>query len=417
MKTSEYHRVIITSALATTLAFAAPLGSSYAEIDDPGSGDILRRSEHVVYTETNDVANAVLAFRRDDEGRLRLLPGAPFSTGGKGVIDPSFKLGPFDTDQNVAIDQDRRLLFAVNSGSNSIAVFHIRPHDGSLEPAKGSPFPSGGINPVSIGLRGDQIVIINQDLDPAQNVPRTLPSIVTRHVTEDGRIVKFPTDTTISLPVGSAPSQALTANDRPFVFDAQFLGGRLASYQLSPNGRLIANPPQPLPASESVGGKAPLPLGLWANPDARQLYVGFVTVNKLGVYTWDEDGVPIFERTVANSGTAICWLRTNRAGTRLYTANTGSSTVSVYDTTDPAEPKEIQAIHTSGPGALFQLALDPTERFLYVIGQRGSHAAPGNTLHVLAVDDEDGTLSEVPSSPVPITLQGPDGRPQGVAVF
>jgi len=229
--------------------------------------------------------------------------------------------------------------------------------------------------------------------------------------------VKFPADITLSLPAGSAPSQALTANDRPFVFDADFLGGRLASYRLFPDGRLLANPPQPLPASESVGGTAPLPLGLWANPDARQLYVGFVTVNKLGVYTWDEDGVPIFERTVANSGKAICWLRTNRAGTRLYTANTGSSTVSVYDTTDPDEPKEIQDIHTSGPGALFQLALDPTERFLYVIGQRGSHGAPGNALHVLAVDDEDGTLSEVPSSPVPITLQSLDARPQGVAVF
>jgi 6-phosphogluconolactonase (cycloisomerase 2 family) len=229
--------------------------------------------------------------------------------------------------------------------------------------------------------------------------------------------VKLPTDTSISLPVGSAPSQALTANDRPFVFDAQFLGGWLASYRLFPNGRLLANAPQPLPAAESVGSTAPLPLGVWANPDARQLYVGFVTVNKLGVYTWDEDGVPIFERTVANSGTAICWLRTNRAGTRLYTANTGSSTVSVCDTTDPAEPKEFQAIRTSGPGALFQLALDPTERFLYVIGQRGSRAALGNALHALAVDGEDGTVSEVPSSPIPITVQSPDARPQGVAVF
>ena len=417
MKIFACHRVIATAVLVTTVAFAAQLAPSLAQIGDVGSDDILRRSEHVVYAETNDIANAVLAFRRDDQGRLTLLPGAPFSTGGKGVIDPSFKLGPFDTDQNVVIDHDRRLLFAVNSGSNSIAGFHIRPHDGALEPTRGSPFPSGGINPVSIGLRGDQIVIINQDLDSAQNTAGGLPSIVTRHVTEDGRIVKFPADTTISLSVGSAPSQALTANNRPFVFDAQFLGGRLASYRLFPNGRLLANPPQPLPASESVGGTAPLPLGLWVNPDARQLYVGFVTVNKLGVYTWDEEGVPVFERTVANSGKAICWLRANRAGTRLYSANTGSSTVSVYDTTDPDEPKEIQAIHISGPGALFQLALDPTERFLYVIGQRGSHAAPGNALHVLALDQEDGTLTEVSSSPVPITLQSPDARPQGVAVF
>src|SRR6516162_8747669 len=410
-------RVVIRTFLTTAVALAVQVGRSHAQISSADLDDVLRFSEHVVYTETNDVANAVLAFRRDDEGRLTLLPGAPFPTDGKGVIDPSFKLGPFDTDQNVVIDHDRRLLFAVNPGSNSIAVFHIRPHDGSLEPAEGSPFPSGGINPVSIGLRGDQIVIVNQDLDPAQNAAGTLPSIVTRHVTEDGRIVKFPADITLSLPAGSAPSQALTANDRPFVFDAEFLGGRLASYRLFPDGRLLANPPQPLPASESVGGTAPLPLGLWANPDARQLYVGFVTVNKLGVYTWDEDGAPIFKRTVANSGTAICWLRTNRAGTRLYTANTGSSTVSVYDTTVPDEPKEIQAIHTSGPGNLFQLALDPTERFLYVIGQRGNSAAPGNALHVLAVDEEDGTLSEVPSSPAQITLQSPDARPQGIAVF
>ena len=163
MKIFARRRVTIASVLAATVAFAVPLGSSYAEIDDPGFKNILRRSEHVVYTETNDRANAVLAFRRDESGRLTLLPGAPFSTGGKGVIDLSFKLGPFDTDQNVVIDHDRRLLFAVNSSSNSIAVFHIRPHDGSLEPTEGSPFPSGGINPVSIGLRGDQIVIINQD--------------------------------------------------------------------------------------------------------------------------------------------------------------------------------------------------------------------------------------------------------------
>jgi hypothetical protein len=259
MKIYAYDRVIVSSVLAATVAVSTPLGSAHAQIGNAGSGDSLRRSEHVVYTETNDIANAVLAFRQDDQGRLTLLPGAPFSTGGKGVVDPAFKLGPLDTDQNVLIDHDRRLLFAVNSGSNSIAVFHIRPHDGSLEPARGSPFPSGGINPVSIGLRGEQIVIINQDLDPAQNAAS--PSIVIRHVTEDGRIVRFPADTTISLSVGSAPSQALTANDRPFVFDAQFLGGRLASYRLFPNGLLLANSPQSLPASESVGGTPPLPLG------------------------------------------------------------------------------------------------------------------------------------------------------------
>ena len=48
----------------------------------------------------------------------------------------------------------RRLLFAVNGGSNTIAVFHILA-DGGLRAVEGSPFASRGVNPVGIGLRGD----------------------------------------------------------------------------------------------------------------------------------------------------------------------------------------------------------------------------------------------------------------------
>jgi hypothetical protein len=70
MKISLCYRVIITSVLATTVAIAAPLQPLHTQIVDPEPDDILQRSEHVVYTETNDIANAVLAFRRDDEGRL-----------------------------------------------------------------------------------------------------------------------------------------------------------------------------------------------------------------------------------------------------------------------------------------------------------------------------------------------------------
>ena len=402
---------------AVGMVLAAPITPVLADDRDRDSDDFLGPTEHVVYTETNDTSNAILAFRRDDDGNLTPVHGSPFPTGGKGVIDPSFKLGPFDSDQNVVVDRDRRLLFAVNAGSNSIAVFRIRPHDGGLDPVEGSPFPSGGVNPVSIGLRGDQIVIIHQNQDPAQQVAGATPSIVTRHVTRDGRIVRLSTDTTIDLPQGSSPSQALTTNDRPFVFDAEFLGGMLASYQLSPDGTLRANPPEAIPSSANVGGTAALPLGLWANPNARQLYVGLVTVSEVGVFTWDDSGVPVFERTVPISGKALCWVRTNSTGTRLYTSDTGSRTIDVFDTTDPDEPKFLQLAPVSGPAAIFQLAVDPTDRFVYVISQRGSHAGPGNALHVLAVDEEDGTLTEVPSSPMPLTLVNPDGRPQGVAVF
>ena len=84
--------------------------------------------DNVIYVESNDPTagkNGILAYRRDGIGKLTPLAKSPFMTGGTGVFDASFKLGPFDSDQNLVIDRERRLLFAVNSGSNSIAVFRI----------------------------------------------------------------------------------------------------------------------------------------------------------------------------------------------------------------------------------------------------------------------------------------------------
>src|SRR5205085_6618926 len=113
--------------------------------DDPPSG--------VVYVESNigtPGGNSILAFRRDSQGNLTPLPGSPFPTGGTGVFDTSLQLGPFDSDQNIIANPEHSLLFAVNAGSNTIAVYRIL-SDGTLRPVDGSPFPSGGVNPVSVG--------------------------------------------------------------------------------------------------------------------------------------------------------------------------------------------------------------------------------------------------------------------------
>ena len=69
MKCYTCRRVVIRTVLATAVAFVVQLGPSHAQISVTDRDGVLRYSEHVVYTETNDVANAILAFRRDDEGR------------------------------------------------------------------------------------------------------------------------------------------------------------------------------------------------------------------------------------------------------------------------------------------------------------------------------------------------------------
>jgi 6-phosphogluconolactonase (cycloisomerase 2 family) len=390
-----------------------------AQADDPAS-EAARASSaaNVVYVESNIATpqgNSILAYRREASGRLTPLPGSPFATHGTGVIDPSLALGPFDADQQVITNAERTLLFAVNPGSNTIAVFRIG-HDGSLTHVPGSPFPSGGIMPVSIGLSRDTLVVVNKAMDPNQG--GHTPNYVSFRVSPDGQLERTALSTT-NVATGASPSQALVSAGKTFVFGADFLGGLLQSFVIKPDGTLDQNPPQQLPGSLFTGTTVPHnPLGLSAHPSRPVVYVGLVTISKLGVYKYDAGGVLSFVTAVPDSGMAICWTRVNNDGTRLYAANTGDNSIAVFDVTNPVRPVEIQHLRLRGAGSIFEIELDPANRYLYGVTQRSSAATPpgqGNNLHVLRVGP-DGRLTENDGSP--LALPVPAGtRPQGVATF
>jgi 6-phosphogluconolactonase (cycloisomerase 2 family) len=317
----------------------------------------------------------------------------------------------------VIVNDDHTLLFAVNGGSDSISVFHIRA-DGTLAPVAGSPFPSGGSNPVSVGLSGDDVLcVVNQDQDPG-HPGRILPNYTSFRVTGEGRLIPIP-HSTFFVAAGSSPSQALVSPDGGVLFGADFLGGLLRTFRIAHNGRLVPGAVLPLPPELFAGnGAPPNPLGLAVHPRRRLLYVDFVTINRIGVYHYNEEGGLRFLRSIPDSGMAPCWARVNRAGTRLYASNTADSSITVYNIAhDPAAPVEIQKVVLRTAGNCFQFALDPTERFLHVVTQQ---SAPGqnvtanalNTLRVAA----DGTLTEVPSSPTHLPVPNLV-RPQGVAAL
>jgi 6-phosphogluconolactonase (cycloisomerase 2 family) len=372
------------------------------------------RATNIVYVESNDPAgNKIFAFARNDgDGSLTPLSGSPFDAGGLG-INFTTALGPFDSDQEVIVNPEHTMLFAVNGGSNTIAIFWINA-DGSLTPVKGSPFPSGGSNPVSVGLADRTLCVVNKDEDPG-NPGQFLPNYTSFRVTTRGQLVAVP-NSTFTEDLGSDPSQAQISPDNRLLFGADFLGGLLRSFQIRNNGRLIPSDAQPLPPSVFAGtGAPPLPLGLAVHPTQKILYVGFVTINHVGVYQYDNKGQLTFLRAVPNSGAAVCWLLVNKAGTRLYASNTGDSSVSVYDISgDPTTPVEIQHVKLNTTGNCFQFALDSKEKFLHVVTQGTSSTSPAsaNGLNVLSVA-ADGTLTEVPSSPTILPV-APMVRPQGV---
>jgi len=391
---------------------------------------VAAHQDDIVYVESNQTTgNSILAFRNNGFGNLSLFGSWP--AGGIGVFDPTFGKGPFDADQQLQISPDRKLLFAVNSGSNTIAVFQINP-DGTLEPVEGSPFPSNGSDPVSVGVKAAQrghdddddeayenvLVVANKDQDPRQNPGLVLPNYTAFRVAPGGQLTPVP-DSTISVAYFSSPAQALISPLGGLVFGADFQGGLLESLSIDERGRLRQNPTTPLPDSEFIGSPVLHFLeGLWGHPSQPILYVGFVSAAKMGVFRYNGDGKLSFVRTVPNSGQLICWIRVNRLGTRVYTVNSGDNSVSVYDSTNAASPAEIQHLHlVNNTGAPLSLVLDRSEEFLYVVTTLAgpTSTAAGNGIHVLKIA-ADGTLSEV-GSPTTVPVSGVITRVQGIEVF
>ncbi len=383
-----------------------------------------------VYIESNighvNGQNSILAFRRTATGQL--LPMGEFPTGGTGVHPQLISLGnvagtlgPFDSDQNLIFNFDATQIFAVNSGSDTIAVFNVN-SDGSLVPVRRSPFKSEGTNPVSVGLSASQTVltVINKDYDiarPGFDVRKRRPEYVSFEVKPNGELkspssVKGPKGGGFG-PGNSTPSQALVSPKGTLVFDADTFASTIRSFDVGSDGHIREVAAHATPASEFVpfpllGNPAgrPFVLGLIAHPREPVFYAGFVFEGKVGVYTYDRTGEFQFVRS-APAGPGICWLVMNAAGNRIYTTNTLANTVSVLDSSDPLNLVNLQTFPLAGPPAApEQLALDGRGEYLYVVSQQGIDFMPpsANALHVLRIGP-DGTIAaqtdrvEIPSAP------------------
>jgi hypothetical protein len=417
---------------------APPMVDSGVVVDAPAV------ARTFVYIESNDPrGNAVIAFERQSDGTLVPAAQNRFPTGGIGLdAGANQRIGPLDSDRELALSGDNAFLFAVNSGRNSIAAFRTSA-TGELTAVTGSPFVSNGANPVSIAFAGATMQVVNKAA--VGTVAPNYASLAMR----DGVLSRLPGLT--QLPIGASPTIAFITRDQKLLLGTEFFDqarvaeapvGQIDVFVRGPNGALIPAPgsPHALPPDTSGITPPPLPvaLNLIAHPRDNVLYVGFPTRNQLGVYTYNANtGELAFVLAAPSSGHGIGWFLINTAGTRLYAVNSASATVSTYDLTRPRAPAEIDAILlkdaisgvpfidaagvaqtiTSQP---FQLAFDNDQSHIYVLSQRVTTNVSdptGNLLHTLEVA-ADGTLREV-GDPIDLRTVGVPSaaRPQGVVVF
>ena len=364
----------------------------------------------------------MLAFRRDARtGELTRI--GSYATGGTGQLNVPKLVGPDDGDQQVQATADAKFLYAVNQGSDTVAAFRIKA-DGGLQLI--GTFASGGDQPDSIGIAGNTLYVANRG-DAGQGHPgTTTPSVTAFNINRDGSLTAIP-NSTVNFPVGSFVTQTLVSPDKRFLFvEAATLAGTpggntVNTFRIGTDGRLTAAPGGPA----SAGANAPVLLGAAAHPRLNIVYTGFTSAGQVGVFTYDETGRTNYVGTSAGTGAAPCWCTISADGRLLYVANTASDSVSVFSLADPLHPVQIQELALGGPRGtpggpqtiVFEIALDPTGKFLFAVTQSTDPAFPqGNQLHTLRVA-RDGTLSE-PLAPVifsPADVPA-NAHPQGVEV-
>lgn len=301
-----------------------------------------------------------------------------FDPGGGGVY-------PFNADQQVMVSADKSWLYAVNGHSNSIATFNLNAN-GTLTTIAGSPFASGGQDPASVGLLEDAginfLIAVNKNEDPGQSIPADLPNYTTFTVNADGSLTMVP-GSTLDLAFDSSPSQALVRPKGHLLFGMEVNTSRLASYKIKRDGTLTE-------ISSLAPPTASVFLGEILHPTRPILFAGLPVTNDVGVYRFNSAGTLTFERTAPNAnGSLVCWLAMNATGNLLYTSETASGTISVFDTSTPAKPVLLQTLTLSGANQHpHNIALDPTGKFLY--------AQAGTNLHVMSCA-ADGTMTEAVS--------------------
>jgi hypothetical protein len=370
----------------------------------------------------NSENNSVLAVAYDQTGK-NPVDISQCMTGGGGATQLKMP-GTVDGNDQIVVNQAHTLLFAVNQGSDSIAVFNIQ-KNGGLKPVSGSPFPSGGKAPGSLGISGDTLLVDNRSRDGVRDLEAIPPNYTSFKIAQDGKLTQVPGSNIQAAP-STAPTAIQAAPQGGVAFGPSD-GGPIRGFSIDASGKLVNAPGSPFTAPPSAypasyDPKAEFALGTGVHPTKPYVYMPLPTAPALAVYKYDQTGKLTFVNSVPTAGAFLpCWIAITKDGRWLYTTSAATNNVTVFDITNPEKPVQIQSIGFMDPGNAWNLSLDPTDKFLVVNSPRAAPVVPmgkGNYQHVLS-RGADGKLTDLAPGmgkatklPVPI-----DAAPYGMVVL
>jgi 6-phosphogluconolactonase (cycloisomerase 2 family) len=362
------HRFMAAVLLAIAALMVAGAQAGYA---GHGKGKVSGGGGRVVFVQTNEPSgNQVVVYDVDGDGHL--VRAGTYATGGNGgVATPGAESDHLASQGSLVYDAGRRLLFAVNAGSDSVSTFSVHGDQLRLEGV----VDSGGGFPASIAVRDKLVYVLNSGGS----------GIVQGFRIAGDRLLAIPNSARSLGLANTDPPDFLTSpgqvgftpDGRQLIVTTKASGSTIDVFDVRPNGRLSATPIKNASAT-------PVPFAFTFTPTGR-LAMGEAGMSSVSTYVVQSDGTLTDPKSLSDGQVALCWIL--RVGEFYYVSNTGSNTVSAFQISAGGQPSLVGptgVVATTNPGPI-DLTSPTGTSFLYV--QTGS-----GTVHEFQVAS-DGTLT------------------------
>lgn len=327
---------LAAAALIATPATAYAHGAPQRDTDGP----------HPVFVQTAEPGgNTIVAYDRTRSGGLAKVGEYP--TGGVGGVLDGAVADQLASQGSLAYDESTRLLYAANSGSDTITVFAVQ---GDRLVRRGIT-PSGGDFPVSIAVRNGVVYVLNARsggaLQGFVQSPSGLVPVAAWH-----RDLGF--DPAATPEFVSTPAEVdFTADGSKLVVSTKLGGNSVLVFPLTPFG----------PAAHPVvnGNVGAVPFG-FVFDGAGNLVLTEAGPGTVSTYRIHRDGTLTRLDTEVTGGDAVCWMIGEDG--YYYVSNTGSGTISRYAEGRHGDLTKLGDV-TSGAGPV-DSAISSDGDYLYV---------------------------------------------------
>ena len=379
---------------AITLALSACGGGSNYAVETPAPVAM-----NQLYVQTNEATNKIVHFVRATNGALQAVESVATGGNGSNGLTPGTSKPVPDSlvsQFSVTLSADKKMLFAVNAGDNSISVFSVNPANGNLTLLKKN--PTTNVYPNSLAWNNGYLYA---SFFTGTN------QLSAFKVDNDGSLTQVGTYNIASQTglQNVAPTQVLVDPSKSLLsVSAGVKSGALVSYKINPDGTLGTPVTNVLQAQD---GSALVPFAGAFIPGANNTSTYLSTsIGDKGFYSYSYNNGGMVTRTgLAVSGEAApCWISLTPKFNFAYVGN-GAGSISSYSLDANGKPTllQVDAIAGDDLGVAGDSWISGDGKFIYYVDLKNSAVASYSI-------NADGTLKLINKVPVStstgLSLQG-----------